>query len=198
MTHDTPMKTLVYIHGLNSSHRSFSHIRQQLPEHNAIRVNYDSHQHLSLSITQVMKQLPKVGEFSIIGHSLGGLIGTLIADDLHDRVSELITISAPLGGSRAANIVQWFPRHPPVIENITTNSLHIQRLASLRLNIPTLCICSTGGHIQTSLEPNDSIVTVSSQKALKFGKKVEVKANHFEILMHEKTINLIRNHIFDV
>lgn len=192
---DPSMKTVAYVHGLNSSHRSFAYLTQNLPDHNIVKINYDSHRPLSESILEVRKQLPK-GQLTIVGHSLGGLISTLLVADEPDRFTELVTISSPLGGSKAANYMRWMPGHPPILEHITPSSSLILRIATLQTEIPTLCIISTGGHLPTSGEPNDSIVTVLSQKALLFGKKVEVKANHFEVLMHERTIELVSKHIF--
>jgi len=58
-----------------------------------------------------------------------------------------------------------------------------------------LSIITTGGALPWSTEPNDTIVTVASQNALKYGKKVEVKANHFEVLLHERTTEVIRKFV---
>ncbi len=189
------MKTIAWVHGLNSSHRSFSYLIDHLPEHNAVLVNYDSHQPLKKSIGQVMRQLPTDDDVILIGHSLGGLISAVISD-MHKRISSMILISAPLAGSKAANIVRWIPGHPLVMDDITPSSQHIRFIRNYKSAIPTLSIISTGGHLKTTPEPNDSVVTIASQKALTFGAKTEIKATHFEVLMHEEAIGLIHNHIF--
>jgi pimeloyl-ACP methyl ester carboxylesterase len=190
-------KTIVYLHGLNSSHRSFNYIIKELPTHTAIRVDYDSHQPLEASILQVIKQLPQDGEISLVGHSLGGVIAALIAgDNCTVKINELVTISAPHGGSKAANVIQWFPGAPAVTSDITPNSPLIRLLKIKKLDVKTLNIFSTGGHLNTTGEPNDSVVTVSSQKSLSFGRHAEVKATHFEVLMHERTVELIKKHLF--
>ena len=83
------------------------------------------------------------------------------------------------------------------MSDITPSSEFIQFIRDYKpTDIPALSIISTGGHLKTTPEPNDSVVTLSSQRALRFGKKAEVKASHFEVLMHEKTVDLIRNHVF--
>ncbi len=191
------MKTVAYIHGLNSSHRSFAYLTQNLPQHNIIKINYKSHQPLADSILEVRKQIPK-GPVTLIGHSLGGVISTLLVSDDPGRFESLVTISSPIGGSRAANYMRWMPGHPAILEHITPTSSYIRQLSTFQTEIPTLSIISTGGHLPTSNEANDSVVTVMSQKALLFGKKIEVKANHFEVLMHEKTLEAINKHIFGV
>jgi hypothetical protein len=113
-----------------------------------------------------------------------------------DRVDHLVTVSAPFGGSKAATAIRWLPGHPKVMHDITPTASKIEQISRLKLKTPTLCIISTGGSLPITNEPNDSIVTVASQKALPFGKKVEIKANHFEVLMHEKVVQLIDSFIF--
>jgi pimeloyl-ACP methyl ester carboxylesterase len=187
---------VAYIHGFNSSHRSFSFIQCKLPDHAVIPISYSSHQPIRDSMDEVRRQLPK-GQFSLVGHSLGGVLAVLMAAEHADRVSSLATISAPFGGSRAAITLRWLPGHPKVLEDLTPSSPKIELVSQLRLKVPTLCIYSTSGSLFTSPEPNDSVVTVSSQKALPFGRKVEVKANHFEVLLHERTVKLLQGFLFE-
>lgn len=188
------MKTVAYIHGLNQTSRCFGYVLQNLPEHDSIQINYDSHQPLSESIRHVISQLPLNVELSLVGHSLGGLISTLIAHDL--KLSELVIISAPIGGSKAAKMARWFPGAPSIIRDITPTSPGIVKASTVRIGTPTLSICSTSGDLPGHREPNDGIVAIESQKALPFGKKAEVQANHFEVLMHDRTVELIRKHLF--
>ncbi len=187
---------IAYIHGFNSSHRSFNYVQSKLPPHDIIPVSYDSHQPLRDSMDQVRRQLPK-GRFSLVGHSLGGVLAVLMAAEHVDRTVGLVTISAPLGGSRAASSLSWIPGYPKVLKDLTPTAPKIELISQLKLTTPTLCIYSTGGSLPTSVEHNDSIVTVSSQKALTFGRKQEVKANHFEVLLHEKTVKLIQDFLFE-
>ena len=84
-----------------------------------------------------------------------------------------------------------------MLEDLTPTAPKIELVSQLRLKVPTLSIYSTSGSLFISPEPNDSIVTVSSQKALPFGRKVEVKANHFEVLLHERTVKLLQDFLFE-
>ena len=186
---------IAYVHGFNSSHRSFNYIQSKLPGHEIIPISYKSHQPLRDSLDEVRRQLPK-GRFSLVGHSLGGVIAVLMAAEHHDRVDKVVGISAPFAGSRAAIGLRWLPGHPKVLHDIIPTAPKIELISQLKLANPTLSIFSTGGSLPTSSEPNDSIVTVSSQKALPFGKKSEVKANHFEVL-HERTVKLMQDFLFD-
>lgn len=186
---------IAYLHGFNSSHRSFNYIQACLPEHEVIAINYDSHQPLRDSMLQVRKQLPK-GNFSLVGHSLGGILAVLMAAEHVDRTEKLITISSPLAGSRAAGAFRWIPGHPKIMHDIMPTSEKIMLISQLKLQVPTTSVISTGGNLTTTSQANDSVVTVESQKALSFGRKQEVKANHFEVLMHEKTVKIIQDFLF--
>lgn len=191
------MKTIVWLHGFNSSHRSFNYLHSKLPQHEIGVVSYNSHQPLRDSMLEVRGQLPKRGQFSLVGHSLGGILAVLMAAEHADRVERLVTISAPFGGSKTASLARWVPGHPAVLHDITPSAAKIELISQLKMQVPTLSIISTGGSLPITAEPNDSIVTVTSQKALKFGKKVEVKANHFEILLHERTVKLIQDFVLE-
>lgn len=189
---------IVYLHGLNQTSHSFNYLRTQLPAHTATCINYSSHQALRDSMQEIRKQLPK-GEFSLVGHSLGGVLAVLMAAEHAehaDQMQRLVTISSPFAGSKVAAGLRWLPGHPKVIEDLTPSSPKIELIRQLRLTTPTMCLVSTAGALPLSSEPNDGIVTVSSQKALPFGKKAEVKANHFEVLLHERTIKLMRDFLF--
>lgn len=186
--------TLCYIHGLNSSHNSFSYMSKEIGA-GASRINYRSYQSLEDSVIQVARQLPKNEPLTLIGHSLGGVIALLIALDKTHDVQKIVTISSPVGGSRFAYWMRWFMAGLPILNDLTPYSSAMQRFATEEVSCPLLSVISTGGSTPFSVEANDSIVTVSSQKALPYGKKVEVYANHFEVLMHPKTIEVVRKFV---
>jgi len=185
------MGTLCYVHGLNSSKSSFAYIAKGLGGAEP-KINYTSYQPLHQSVAQVSKMLPKHEPITLIGHSLGGVIATMIAlNGAHD-VKKIVTISTPFGGSKFAYWARWLIAGLPVLHDLTPTSPVIKTFASQKTPCPLLSIISTGGKLPWSSEPNDTIVTVASQLALNYGKKVEVKANHFEVLMHERTVEAIR------
>lgn len=186
--------SIVYIHGLNQTHLSFTYFAEKLGEKH-IMVDYDSRQSLADSVKQVVKQLPKTGDLTLIGHSLGGVIAMVIAHSGVANVSKVVTISSPLGGSKAAVFARWVVSGIRVLGDITPTSVYMKMIEAMAAPCPVLSIISTSGSLLNSNEPNDGIVTVASQKALPYAKKVEVKANHFEILMHDKTIEAVRKFV---
>lgn len=186
---------IYYIHGLNSSRRSFNYLSEELEHNGDVLIDYDSRQRLEDSVTQVLKFIPKNEPVVLVGHSLGGVIAMLIAIRGLVNVERVVTISSPLAGSKAAVYAQWVVSGIPVIGDLTPNATCIREIAASKPTFPVLSIFSTGGSLPTSNEPNDSVVSVASQKALPSAKKVEVKANHFEVLMHEKTVEQVRKFI---
>src|SRR4051812_25368241 len=97
--------SLYFIHGLNSSHRSFAYLAKELD--GKATINYSSHQPLAQSIAEVAAQIPKNRPVILIGHSLGGVIAMLIATAKLHNVQKVVTISSPLAGSKAAIVARW-------------------------------------------------------------------------------------------
>lgn len=188
---------IVYIHGLNSSHRSFKFISTLMGRDDDVFVDYDSRQPLEASVQQVLKQIPKKQPVVLVGHSLGGVIALVIAARKLVNVERVITISSPLGGSRFATWARWVASGIPLLGDITPHSRHILEIKTAMIDVPVFSIISTGGSLPTSTEPNDSVVSVSSQTAFKGAKKFEVKANHFEVLMHERTVEILKKLVED-
>jgi pimeloyl-ACP methyl ester carboxylesterase len=188
------LKHLVVIHGLNSTSNSFNFILNQL-QHTADSVtcvNYKSHQPLVDTLAEVEAQFPKTGELILVGHSLGGVISILLAHKLPDRIKRVLTISSPIGGSKAAFYMQWLPGSPPVLRDITPNGPLI-KLAQQKPAAQVYSIVTFGGSLPTTTEPNDSVVTVRSQRATPAPRsnQVQVRANHFEVLMMPRTVKHI-------
>jgi pimeloyl-ACP methyl ester carboxylesterase len=182
-----------FIHGLNSSHHSFAYLAKELGL--KAKIDYESHQALTDSVLQVAKQLPKNEPIILVGHSLGGVIAMLIAHAKTHDIQKVVTISSPLAGSKAAAFARWIVSGLKVLGDITPSSVAMKLIEAEKAPCPVLSIISTGGGLSTAGEPNDSVVTVASQRALPYAKKVEVKANHFEILMHDKVIDAVRKFI---
>jgi pimeloyl-ACP methyl ester carboxylesterase len=182
---------IFYIHGFNSSSHSFAYLESKIAE-SPQKINYDSRSSLEEIVAHVLKQLPKDEPIILVGHSLGGIVALLIAGRKSSNVEQVITISSPLGGSKAAMFAQWIVTGVPLLSDITPTAKAIKELASFKELPPVLSLISTSGSLSTSLEPNDSVVTVASQKAFPLSEKIEISANHFEILLHEKTISIIQ------
>lgn len=186
--------TIAYIPGFNSTTTAFSFIKASLPVHEAIPINYDTHQPLKKSIQFVSSKIPSNKPIFIVAHSLGGIIAAHTASFKNHNIAGIITISTPFGGSKAAWIMRWIMRSS-VMGDITPDSIHIRTLNQLELP-PVKSIISTNGSIPMGFEKNDSVVTLNSQLHLQNNERFLVKANHFEVLQHPKTIKIIHDQIW--
>lgn len=189
------MKHIVYLHGLNCSPTIFSHLHHQLPEHEPIFIEYDSFQSIEDSYQYILSQITHK-KVSVIGHSLGGVIGLLLASrDNGITVDRLATISSPFGGSKAAVGARLlFPRFK-VFKDIDPRSEIINEVSKAK--IPHhLSIISVGGSLPIMFDDNDSVVSVKSQKASLTPLKVEVNSNHFEAVQNNATLEEIKKYLF--
>ncbi len=187
------MKTFL-LHGLGSTPASMVYLQQELDE--SFPISYNSHQRLDDSIAhvrQVIQDFIEPGEeFNLIGHSLGGLIAHHIAQH-NPQVKKLVTIASPLGGSKAAWLLQYMVVGSPVFADLTTSSWYVRHIKSNPPPADVLSIIATEGGWSLFGEPNDGTVELSSQRALPYGKKVEVDANHFEVLLRLETLHAIKD-----
>jgi pimeloyl-ACP methyl ester carboxylesterase len=189
---------IVYLHGLNSSSKIFNHIHSQLPEHEALFIDYDTFKSIEESYSFITSRLDENEEFSIIGHSLGGLIAYLIhSRDNGFSVDKLVTLSSPFAGSDHARLLKWMYPGYKVLNDLSPKSSIIKEICSPPTKkFKMLSLISVNGSIPLISEQNDGIVTVKSQQASPAKKKIDIKANHFEIVQDVKTIREITKFMF--
>ena len=95
---------IVYIHGANASPASFNFIRQYFGEHQATFITYNTETDLADVVLDVANALPKNEHVSIVGHSLGGVIGVAVSQiPAHSGVVDrIVTAGSPFSGSDVA------------------------------------------------------------------------------------------------
>lgn len=189
---------IVYLHGLNSSSKIFNHIYSQLPEHDATFIDYETFKSVEESYSFITSRLDQDESFSIIGHSLGGLIAYLIhSRDNGFSVDKLVTISSPFTGSEHARLLKWMYPGYKVLSDLSPKSNIIKEINQPPIKrTRMLSLISVNGSIPLISEENDGIVTVKSQRASPSKKQVDIKANHFEIVQDVKTIREITKFMF--
>ncbi len=188
---------IVYLHGLNCTRRIFTHLHCQLPDHHAIFIDYDSCQAAEDSYQQVLAHIPRNEPISIVGHSLGGIIGYLIASrDPEILVENLISISTPFGGSQTAANLKWFYPGYLIFKDMCPTSSIVKEVTSKPLGINFTSVISTSGHVPFISEINDGVVSIRAQEATRADEVLYVDSSHFEIMQDPLTIAAVQRLVF--
>jgi alpha-beta hydrolase superfamily lysophospholipase len=185
-------KLVWYIHGANSTPNSFNWIRSNLPEHDIVPISYDHSVSIDIVIEDLVKRAQKeTRPINIIAHSLGGVIAVRLAQEV--AINKIVTLSSPFGGSNSANIIRWFaPSH--LMNDITPQNKNYLLLKTNRPETPILSFVSSIGSVLG--EETDGVVSVSSQKALPYATYVDVKINHFEVLLSPEILGRVEAFLF--
>lgn len=191
------MKRIVYIHGANSTSRSFNYIQQRLPDHEILNLEYDVNVPF-LQNKQVMADMIKQTfgrkKICVVGHSLGGLFAVRLMNE-NKNVERAFVMSAPFGGSKFINYISWLCPGYQLFKDISTSSDVIKYFKITKQTKPIMQVITTGGGNPFLGEPNDGTVTVSSQKAIGGAVFTESSRNHFEVLLDDKTVSLMKQYM---
>lgn len=186
---------IVYIHGLQSTPKSFSYIKLRLPQHDHLDISYDAGQPMLAYVERLVAQIEALDrDVILVGHSLGGVVAVAVAARCA-RVQKIATLSSPLGGSEAATLLRWVC-FSPSIDNIHPGSPLMKDVRRANLKQPMLSIVSTAGDSPFIQGNNDGVVTISSQKSLTGPKYVSIPVNHFEVLLCDETLLHLEQFIF--
>lgn len=196
-------KEIWFIHGANASPASFNYIKDHLKkdEHfqswSFIDITYNCQEKLPNIVNALTSSLPRDKEIFLVGHSLGGVLATAVAQrishfNLQPKIAGVITMASPFGGSESADYLKWIYPAYYLFKSISTQSKMILDLKALGAMAPTLSLVTTSGNNPLISAANDGVVTVNSQRALSRAKYIEVPFNHFEVLVSAETINYLR------
>lgn len=209
MNNENTTKTAVwFIHGANATPLSFLRIQECLKSDDRftdfefVNVIYDCQDPLSSTIETITDSLPSNQPVYLIGHSLGGVIAVAVSQrvkhfELNKNIKAVITMASPLGGCEGADYLQWIFPHYHLFKNISTKNRVISDIKAVGAVVPTLNMITTSGNNPVYPEANDGVVTVNSQRSLNGAKKIEAPFNHFEILISDTTVSLIKNAIIN-
>lgn len=191
------MEKICWIHGLNCTGKIFTHVRSLLPEHEAIIIDYDSSQAIESSLQTVIETIDTPEPLWVVGHSLGGILGYLLAlRKTPVNVKGVISISTPFGGSSTAGVLKWFFHQMEVLRDLAPGSDIVKEVTTQKAKVPFISVVSVAGNLPFISGENDGVVTLASQRASLAKRKVDVKANHFEVMQDEKTVATVRDFIF--
>ena len=185
--------TLVYIHGASATSDSFNYIRSKLG--NGIDINYDSSNGFENNLKVMQLQLEDVDDITFIAHSLGGIYALHLANIIPTQVLGAVTLSTPYGGAEVADYAQYFLPFSRLMRDIGPSSWVMKHAGKTKLQHPWTNIVTVKGQSPFMLAPNDGVVTIDSQKVHKEMELVEVDFNHYEVVLSDVVINIIRERI---
>lgn len=202
------MKYVVYIHGASSTYNSFNFINDKLSrereDYCPLFFEYDCSRDLQDITNDLLAYLPDGNdEIILVGHSLGGVIATAVTYNNESispkkNIKKVVTISSPLAGSKAATYLRWLYPNYGLFNNVAVTNPIIMAIQSIGAIVPTQCIISNGGTTPLIKEANDGVVSVASQGSLKHCKEhVNIKLNHFEVLLSSFVVQQIERFIWD-
>ena len=184
---------LVYIHGANATSESFNYIRSKIGS--GIDVNYDSRNGFENNLNDMLAQLKDVKDIAFVAHSLGGVYALHIANALPDNVSGAVTISTPYGGAEVADYVQYFLPFSRLMRDIGPSSWAMRQADKIKIQHPWTNIVTIKGQSPFMHEPNDGVVTIASQQHHDDMELVEVEYNHYEVVLSDTVIDIIKKRI---
>ena len=132
------------------------------------------------------------GQIFFIAHSLGGIFALLLADRFADRINGGVTISTPYGGSKFADFLKFLLPNSRFLREIGPHSDPIDQASQIELRWPWINLISVRGGVPWITGDNDGVITTESMKNHTALDTVEINANHYEILLHTETINIIK------
>jgi pimeloyl-ACP methyl ester carboxylesterase len=185
---------LVYIHGASATSESFNHIRQHIGG-NDMTVNYDSRNGFENNLETIKKQIGESKDVVFIAHSLGGIYSLHLANAIPKQVLGAVTLSTPYGGAEVADFAKFFLPFSRLMRDIGPSSWVMKQASKIKIQHPWTNVVTVQGQSPFMVEPNDGVVTIASMKHHADMELVEVDYNHYEVVLADPVIKLIKERI---
>lgn len=185
--------TLVYIHGASATSESFNYIRSKLG--NGIDIDYDSRNGFENNLNDMLDKLSGVKDIAFVAHSLGGIYSLHIANTLPKQVLGAVTLSTPYGGAEVADYAKYFLPFSRLMRDIGPNSWAFKQAKDIKIQHPWTNVVTVKGQSPFMLAHNDGVVTIASQKHHEDMELVEVDYNHYEVVLAEPVVKIIKERI---
>ena len=184
---------LVYIHGASATSDSFNFIRSKLGK--GIDINYDSRNGFKNNLAEIIEQLRDVQDMAFIAHSLGGIYALHVANAMPNQVMGAVTLSTPYGGAEVAEYAKYFLPFSRLMRDIGPNSWAFEQADKIKIQHPWTNVVTVKGQSPFMLAHNDGVVTVASQKHHVDMELVEVDYNHYEVVLAEPVVKIIKERV---
>jgi len=184
---------LVYIHGANATSESFNYIRSKIGD--GIDINYDSRDGFENNLAAMKISLMATKNICFIAHSLGGIYALHLANAMPESVKGAVTLSTPYGGAEVADYAQYFLPFSRLMRDIGPSSWVMKQAKRIKIQHPWTNIVTIKGQSPFMHEPNDGVVTIASQRHHEDMELVDVKYNHYEVVLSDEVVGLIKERV---
>jgi len=184
---------LVYIHGASATSESFNFIRTKIGS--GTDVNYDSRNGFENNLKDIQQQLEGIENIFFIAHSLGGVYSLHLANAMPQQVLGAVSLSTPYGGAEVAEFAKYFLPFSRLMRDIGPSSWAMKQANKIKIQHPWTNVVTIKGQSPFIIEPNDGVVTIASQKHHIDMELIEVDYNHYEVVLSEQVVKLIKQRI---
>jgi pimeloyl-ACP methyl ester carboxylesterase len=184
---------LVYIHGANATSESFNYIRTKLGS--GIDIDYDSRNGFENNLKLMQMQLEDVDNIAFVAHSLGGIYSLHLANIMPKQVLGAVTLSTPYGGAEVADYAQYFLPFSRLMRDIGPSSWAMREAAKIKVQHPWCNVVTVQGRSPFIVVANDGVVSIQSQRHHADMELIDVDYNHYEVVLAEPVIEIIRERI---
>ena len=184
---------LVYIHGASATSDSFNYIRSKVGK--GIDINYDSRKGFENNLGDMLEKLANVDDIFFVAHSLGGIYSLHLANAIPKQVLGAVTLSAPYGGAEVADVLTFFMPFSRLMRDIGPSSWVMQQADRIKIQHPWTNVITMKGQSPFIPEDNDGVVTISSMKHHIDMELIEVNFNHYEVVLSDEVIKIIKERI---
>jgi esterase/lipase len=184
---------LVYIHGANATSESFNYIKIKLGT--GLDLSYDSRNGFENNLKDMQSTLHAYKDIVFVAHSLGGIYSLHLANTMPMSVKGAVTLSTPYGGAEVADYAQYFLPFSRLMRDIGPSSWVMKQASKIKIQHPWTNIVTVKGQSAFMHEPNDGVVTIASQKHHDDMELVEVDYNHYEVVLSDVVVKLIKERV---
>ena len=184
---------LVYIHGASATSESFNYIRSKIGD--GISVNYDSRNGFENNLENIKRELSPFKDIFFVAHSLGGIYSLHLANAMPKQVVGAVTLSTPYGGAEVADFAKYFLPFSRLMRDIGPSSWVMRQADKIKIQHPWTNVVTVKGQSPFMAEANDGVVTIASMKHHEDMELVEVDYNHYEVVLSDEVIKIIKERI---
>lgn len=185
---------IVYIHGANASSITFNYIRHHV-DHADILIDYDCQHTFEYNLKDMLEKLRDQGDLFFVCHSLGGIYGLHLYEQLSNKICGAVTISTPYGGSEIADIAKYLLPYNNLLRNVGTTSWPITHAKTIVPNCSWTNIVTVNGSSAWMRGKNDGVVSIASMRVRQDFELIELPLNHYEVVLSPATVDIIKNKI---